>query len=94
MRTANSGTSLPPLPSNEIKNGAKLFGDDLDAEGLENWFAQEKEAFYEHNDGNREINHWYTYMRYINERLGFSQVRNVESGSNFSHWTGVWDRGQ
>lgn len=81
MKTANSGTSLPPLPSNEIKNGAKLFGDDLAAEGLEIWFAQEKEAFYEDNDGNSEIDHWYTYMRYINERLGFSQVRNVGSGS-------------
>ncbi len=68
-------TSLPRCINKDIKSGASLAGDDLTEEGLKRWFAEEREAFYHDNAGNSEVDPWYAYMRYLNERLGFSRLK-------------------
>lgn len=68
------GTSLPLEISDAIKDGNLLVGDDFSADQLEQWFNQEKEAFFTGDAGNSYVDPWYTYMRYVNEALGFSCV--------------------
>lgn len=70
-------TSLPASPSEEIKNGDKLIGCDFDPAQLELWYQQEQEAFFENDAGNGIVDPWYTYMRHVNEKLGFSHVEAV-----------------
>lgn len=65
---------LPRNPPAAVRRGDVLFGDDLSDEELELWFAQEKEAFFQRDGGRGSVDPWYTYMRLVNERLGFSQV--------------------
>ena len=71
---AGVGTSLPAEVSDDIRAGRVLAGDELGADQLATWFAQEKEAFYRADAANSEVDPWYAYMRFVNERLGFVQV--------------------
>lgn len=73
-------TSLPFNLSTEIKDGSALAGDEFNDEQLLKWFAEEREAFYDVNEGNSETDPWYAYMRLVNERLGFSRIRWPRSG--------------
>jgi len=75
-------TSLPSELTPEVRQGLSLAGDDYSGEQLVAWFEQEKEAFFHDNDGNSEIDSWYAHMRYVNERLGFSELRS--SATSFS----------
>jgi hypothetical protein len=68
------GTSLPTRISDEVKSGTALVGDDYPVELLDQWFEQEKEAFYSGDQGNSDVDPWYSYMRYVNERLGFAHL--------------------
>jgi SAM-dependent methyltransferase len=67
-------TSLPKIVPPEVRNGSYLVGDDFTGEQLQRWFAEEQEAFYEGDAGNSEEDPWYSYMRYVNNVLGFSIV--------------------
>ena len=73
MKQLNS-TSLPKVINSQIRDGSYLVGDDFDSEQLQRWFAEEQEAFYEGDAGNSEEDPWYSYMRYVNNVLGFSVV--------------------
>ena len=75
-------TSLPPDVSEDIRAGRSLAGDDFTAEQLAVWFAQEKEAFYEADAANSEVDPWYAYMRFVNETLGFARVQAVAEAQN------------
>jgi SAM-dependent methyltransferase len=68
-------TSLPFEISQEIKDGLALVGDDFSDKQLNTWFGQEQEAFYVGDAGNSEVDPWYAYMRYVNEILGFSNIK-------------------
>lgn len=68
------GTSLPSEISDAVKSGDVLVGDDFSADQLEQWFNQEKEAFFTGDSGNSYVDPWYTYMRYVNDILGFSYI--------------------
>ena len=92
------GTSLPLEVSEAVKGGQGLVGDDFSDDQLKRWFEQEKEAFFEHDAGNSDIDPWYSYMRYVNEALGFSHVGasgsmlvigpgNGAEVSRFAHWS-------
>lgn len=67
-------TTLPGRITSEIRNGARLAGDDFDEGLLRVWFQQEQEAFFESFVGSSQDDPWYQYMRYVNQRLGFSFV--------------------
>lgn len=67
-------SSLPLDISAEIRSGNVLAGDDLDADQLRLWFAQEQEAFYEDDAGNSDVDPWYAHMRRVNHRLGFDLI--------------------
>lgn len=69
-----SYTSLPKEIGQSIKDGDVLFGDDFNNDQLTLWFKQEQEAFYEGDAGNSDVDPWYSYMRYVNERLGFQAI--------------------
>ncbi len=68
-------TSLPFDVSDDIRAGRALAGDDFTGDQLATWFAQEKEAFYQADAGKSEVDLWYAYMRFVNERLGFAKVK-------------------
>lgn len=68
-------TSLPSELNQAIKDGTYLVGDDFTEEQLILWFSQEQEAFYEGDAGNSEEDPWYSYMRFVNEVLGFEPIR-------------------
>jgi len=67
-------TSLPSAPSQEVKAGHVLFGNDLSESKLQLWYQQEEEAFFEGDAGNGDTDEWYAYMRFVNERVGFAHV--------------------
>lgn len=73
MAVVNS-TSLPKIITKQIIDGTHLVGDDFNIEQLQRWFVEEQEAFYEGDAGNSEEDPWYTYMRYVNDVLGFSAI--------------------
>lgn len=75
-------TSLPWEITREIKEGKALAGDSFTGEQLQVWFEQEKEAFYEGDSGNSDIDPWYSYMRYLNTRLAFSKIPDYSGQSN------------
>ena len=70
-------TSLPSDITKSIKDGSVLAGDNYSLEQIKTWFAQEQEAYYEGDSGNGEIDPWYTYMRFENERLGFPYIEKM-----------------
>ncbi|HWZ61731.1 MAG TPA: class I SAM-dependent methyltransferase [Steroidobacteraceae bacterium] len=67
-------TSLPLEVSADIRAGRTLAGDDFTGEQLATWLAQEKEAFYQADGANSEVDPWYSYMRFLNETLGFARL--------------------
>jgi SAM-dependent methyltransferase len=67
-------TSLPLEVSAGIRAGTTLAGDDFTEEQLATWLAQEKEAFYQADGANSDVDPWYSYMRFLNETLGFARV--------------------
>ena len=67
-------TSLPKNVPLEMRLGNVLAGNDFNDEQLKKWFKEEEEAFFEGDEGNSEVDPWYTYMEYVNEILGFSIV--------------------
>ncbi|MCX4028807.1 class I SAM-dependent methyltransferase [Endozoicomonas sp. SM1973] len=67
-------TSLPAVIDQSIKDGTCLVGDNFNDDQLKCWFLQEKEAFFEGDAGNSEIDPWYEYMHYVNECLGFEHI--------------------
>jgi len=67
-------TSLPLEISADIRAGRALAGDDFTGEQLATWLAQEKEAFYQADGANSEVDPWYSYMRFLNEALGFARL--------------------
>ena len=71
--------SLPLLVSDEIKNGEILVGDDFNETQLEEWYNQEKEAYYETEVSTGETDPWYSYMRYTNKKFFFSSL-NLDEG--------------
>lgn len=77
-----NNTSLPADPSDEIKNGNVLFGDDFSKSELERWYKQEEEAYYEGDAGNGDVDPWYAYMRYVNQRLGFGFLNSLNANFN------------
>jgi SAM-dependent methyltransferase len=70
----NVVTSLPFDVSADIRAGRALAGDDFTGEQLSTWLAQEKEAFYQADGANSEVDPWYSYMRFLNETLGFARL--------------------
>jgi SAM-dependent methyltransferase len=68
-------TSLPFNVSDDIRAGRALAGDEFTGHQLATWFAQEKEAFYQADAGNSDVDPWYAYMRFVNETLGFPRVK-------------------
>ena len=70
----NPNTSLPSAISPEIKSGALLAGDDYSNEQLKVWFEQEENAYYDSESDTGEIDHWYKYAYYVNNRLLFSKI--------------------
>jgi len=74
IETINIRSSLPSKITSGIKDGTILAGDDFIGEQLSTWFAQEKEAYYMSDCGNSSTDKWYTYMHFLNEKLGFSRI--------------------
>ena len=75
-------SSLPTQISDEIKLGKVLVGDEFTEPQLAEWVRQEQEAFYDGDAGNSDVDPWYSYMRHVNDVLGFSKIRGVtQSGS-------------
>lgn len=75
-------TSLPKNINQDIKDGEILVGDDFDLDALNKWYAEEKEAFYESNSDSGEVDPWYRYMRFVNDKLVFSKIKkNISQGS-------------
>jgi len=72
-------TSLPSDPHASVRDGSELYGNDLDHEQLQLWYLQEAEAFFELDSGNSQTDPWYDYMRYTNDKLGFSYIDNIIS---------------
>lgn len=72
-------TSLPSMPTEEVKCGEVLFGNDFSQPALEKWFKQEEEAYYEGDAGNGDVDPWYAYMRYVNEQLGFKLLETLNA---------------
>lgn len=74
-------TSLPKNIPQDVKLGHMLVGDDYTLEQIEKWFEQEKEAFFVNDAGNSYLDPWYAYMRYVNQRIGFSTFSNKKNGN-------------
>lgn len=70
---------MPKDVPEEVRCGAVLVGDDLSTDGLATWFEQEREAFFNSDAGNSDVDPWYGYMRYVNRLLGFSRISGVSS---------------
>ena len=70
----NIKSSLPDQITKGIKSGDILAGDSFPTRKLEEWYEQEKEAFYESEGTVSENDLWYTYMRYTNRILVFNLV--------------------
>jgi SAM-dependent methyltransferase len=72
---ANSPTTSLPLDlTQDVKEGKVLAGDDFTEQQLARWFAQEQEAYFRYNGETNDVDTWHAYMRFINERLGFSRI--------------------
>ena len=78
----NLETSLPREVSEGVRTGRVLAGDDFTDQQLSTWFSQEREAFFQQDDGNSDVDPWYAYMRFVNETLGFSRVSSVAADAN------------
>lgn len=64
-------------------NGTRLYGNDLDAEGIENWFSEEAEGYASLGASNRN-SYQYVYHA-MNELHGFRQLQAV----TFKHVLGL-----
>lgn len=71
-------TSLPEEVTRAIRKGDILAGADFEERLLRQWYAQEKEAFYETNAVSAKEDPWYRYMRYVNNRFGLQSRRFFE----------------
>jgi len=67
-------SSLPNLINDDVKNGSKLAGDDLGHDGLEKWYREEENAYFEYDSNLAEKDPWYGYMRYTNSKFFFSEI--------------------
>jgi SAM-dependent methyltransferase len=74
-------TMLPHNPSEEIKRGEKLYGDDLSSESIREWESLEAEGFANLEKKNRSALHdpWYDYQRYLNELYVWRIVETIFS---------------
>lgn len=68
MRTKMK-TSLPKTVSENIKNGGKLAGDRLSIDELNKWYKEEEEACFESEKDTGKVDHWYKYIRLVNNRF-------------------------
>lgn len=75
-------TSLPPSPLPTVKSGHILFGNDFTEDQLQRWYRQEEEAYFESDAGSGDVDEWYTYMRFVNEKLGFGCIESLRAKIN------------
>ena len=74
-------TSLPTVVTPSIRSGEHLAGDDYARTQIDRWFAEEKEAYYEENQGTSESDPYYAYMRWLNPRLGAAVLATSSNAS-------------
>ena len=69
-----NNTSLPSEISYEIKSGTHLAGDDYNLDKLKIWYEQEENAYYDSESDTGEIDYWYKYAYFVNNKLLYSKI--------------------